>query len=169
MKRPLLLQALIVAAAALAFTLSGCTTVESRIAEHPAAFQSMSPSDQALVQQGRIREGMSQDAVYIAWGAPSQRAPGHNRGHQVETWIYYATTSGDYYGPFFYGYPYGYGAGYGLYGGRRYRFYRHAFYDPFYDPFFYSNVSLIRYPERIVSFDRGRVISYQLLPAPRIF
>ena len=149
--------------------LSGCETVESRIAQRPEAFQRLSPGDRALVQQGKIREGMSQDAVYIAWGAPNERAPGRNRGSAVETWIYFATSAGDYPGPFYYGYPYGYGLGFGYFGGYRHRFHRHFFYDPFYDPFFYSRVDLIRYPERFVSFQNGRVIAYNFLPTPRYF
>lgn len=167
MKRRLIFQALI--ALTLTVILTGCTTVSSRIQERPEAYQSLSPADQALVQQGKIREGMSRDAVYIAWGAPNETAPGRNSGRMVETWIYFATTSGNYHGPFYYGYPYGYGVGFGFYGGRRGRLYRHSFYDPFYDPFFYSRVSLVRYPERIVSFQNGRVISFQFLPAPRFF
>ena len=148
---------------------SSCTTIDSRIAERPGVYQSMSPTDQALVQQGKIREGMPQDAVYIAWGPPSGRAPGRNRGRVVETWIYDATAAGDYPGPFLYGGRYGYGPGYGYFGGNRYRFRRHHYYDPFYDPFFYHHANVVRYPERIVSFENGRVISFQFLPAPRFF
>ncbi len=149
--------------------LGGCTTTESRIAERPEAFHHLSPSDQTLVTEGRIREGLSQDAVYIAWGPPSERAPGRNRGRIVETWIYYATAAGDYGGPFYYGQPYGYGVGFGFYGGRRGRL-RHSFYyDPFYDPFFYNHANIVRYPERIVSFQNGHVIAFQFLPSPRFY
>ena len=157
-------------AVSLIFVVTGCTTVGTRIQEKPQAFQSLSPGDQALVQQGKIREGMSKDAVYIAWGPPSQRAPGRNRGRTVETWIYDATAAGDYGGPFFYGYQHGYGVGFGFYGGRRGRLYRHhAYYDPFYDPWFYDHANIVRYPERIVSFQDGRAIAFQFLPAPRIY
>ena len=167
MKRRIIQQALIACAVSLTLFAAGCSTVDTRISERQQTFQSMSPADQALVQQGRIREGMSQDAVYIAWGAPDQRAPGRNRGAMVETWIYSATAAGDYPGPFLYGYPYGYGLGYGYYGGYRHRFRRHAFYSPFYDPYFYGHANVVRYPERTVSFQNGRVVAYQLLPAPR--
>ena len=153
-----------------ALFLVSCSTVETRISEHPEIYQRLNATDQALVQQGKIRDGMPQDAVYLAWGPPSQRVPGRNRGRIVETWIYDATTAGDYNGPFLYGYPYGYGLGYGYFGGFR-RPFRHAgfFYDPFYDPFFYNHANIVRYPERTVSFENGRVIAYQFLPAPRIF
>ncbi len=116
---------------------------------------------------------MSRDAVYIAWGAPSQRAEGRNRGKSVETWIYYDTSVGDYYpsafayGPYTgFGYGFGYGGGFG-YSRRGYnRFYGGFAYDPFYDPFFYNRVSVLRYPERTVSFQNGRVIGFQFLPRP---
>jgi len=175
MKRLILLQALV--AGAFALFLAGCTTIETRITEKQAAYSSMSATDRALVGQGKIREGMSQDAVYIAWGAPNQRATGRNRGRTVETWIYFSTTAGDYHpSPFLYG-PYaGFGYGYGYGGGFGYnhihrsgRVHRHIAYDPFYDPFFYRRVSVVSYPERTVSFQSGRVISYQLLPAPRVY
>ena len=169
MTRQLILRALAIGALPLFLSLTSCTTIDSRIAERPAVFQGMSPTDQALVQQGKIREGMSQDAVYIAWGPPSNRAPGRNRGHTVETWIYDATAAGDYPGPFYYGSRYGYGPGYGYFGGSRYRFRRHHIYDPFYDPFFYNHANVVRYPERIVSFENGRAIAFQFLPAPRFF
>jgi hypothetical protein len=168
MKRRIISQALFGALFVLLF-LSGCTTLETRIQERPEAYRALSPSDQALVQQGKIREGMSQDAVYIAWGPPSSRIPGRNRGRIVETWIYDATAAGDYGGPFLYGSRYGHGLGFGLYGGRRGRFHRHFFYDPFYDPFFYNRANIIRYPERTVSFQDGRVIAFQFLPAPRFY
>lgn len=170
MKRRITFQAL--AASAFAVTLllfGGCSTTESRIAERPQAYSSLSPSDQALVTRGEIREGMSRDAVYIAWGAPNQRGEGRNRGQSVETWVYFNTTSGD-----SFGYGYGYGLGFGgrfgyLHGGHG--FYPHSrfFYDPFYDPFFWSNNRIITYPDRTVSFQNGRVIAYQYLPAPRVF
>ena len=67
------------------------------------------PTDQALVSQGRIRSGMSQGAVWLAWGDPSRkrRAP---CADVTETWITmntYATVPYPYYGP--YGPRYGYG------------------------------------------------------------
>lgn len=172
MKRLFSHQALVVSAIGTLLFLVGCSTVQTRINERPEAFHRMSPSDQALVSQGQIRAGLSQDAVYIAWGAPNQRALGRSRGDDVETWIYYNTTSGSYYpSPFIYG-PYaGFGYGYGYGGGFGYRYpYRRAFhgfyYDPFYDPFFYNRVNVVSYPDRTVSFQGGRVIAYQYLPAP---
>ncbi len=156
-----------IGALSLTFGLTSCTTVETRIAEKPEAFHRLSPADQAAVQQGKIREGFSMDAVYIAWGPPSQRIPGRYRGSIVETWVYDATAAGDYPGPFYYGYGYGYGPGYYGYGRR----FRHGgfFYDPWYDPYFYNHANIVRYPERTVSFQNGRAIGFQFLPSPRFY
>ena len=169
MKRLFKTQALMAGAAAVTLLLGACSTLETRIAERPGVYNSLSDRDKALINQGKIREGMSQDAVYLAWDAPTERAPGRNRGRIVETWIYYGTTAGDYPGPFFYGSRYGHGLGFGLYGGRRGRLHRSFHYSPFYDPFFYNHANIVRYPERIVSFESGRVISFQFLPAPRFY
>lgn len=152
-----------------AFLLASCSTPGSRISERPEVYNALSPTDQALVRDGKIREGMSQDAVYIAWGAPNQRGVGRNRGRNVDTWIYFSTAAGDYYpSPFLYGYGYRYGGSF-LHRHRSGRYHRHVYYDPFYDPFFYSRSPLVTYPERTVSFQNGRVVAYQFLPAPRIF
>ena len=162
-----------------ALLLGSCETPQDRIARRPDVYNALSPRDQQLVAAGEIREGMSRDAVYLAWGAPNQRGPGRHRGSSTETWIYFSSTSGEHYpgwGGWGYGYgPFGYGGfGYG-YGGsylhrhRSGRLHRHVFYDPFYDPFFYRRTSIVTYPERTVSFQNGRVISFQFLPPPRVF
>jgi len=174
-KGGLILRTLTICAIGLTLGLAGCSTPQTRIAEHPEVYQSLSGQDQALVSSGRIREGLSRGAVYIAWGAPNQRAEGRNRGKPVETWIYFNTTAGDYYpSPFLYG-PYaGFGYGYGFGGGFGYSHYRRGFYrgyyyDPFFDPFFYNRTFVYSYPDRSVSFENGRVIAYQFLPAPRYY
>ena len=68
--------------------LVACSTIDSRIKEKPEAFASLSPQNQALVQAGRIREGMPKTAVYIAWGAPDHVRSGSRNGHPFEAWIY---------------------------------------------------------------------------------
>src|SRR6266513_4523813 len=88
MKRQILLRALTFGISASALVLTSCSTTETRISEHPEIFQNLSPRDQALVREGKIREGMSQNAVWVAWGAPDQKATGTARGRAVETWIY---------------------------------------------------------------------------------
>lgn len=42
-----------------------------------------------MVQQGRICEGMSKDAVYLAWGNPnSEPVKGQQDGMSYEKWVY---------------------------------------------------------------------------------
>src|ERR1700694_2627753 len=88
MKRQIFQRALTLVLVASAFVLTSCSTTETRISDHPEIFQTLSPRDQELVRQGKIREGMSPDAVWVAWGTPDQKATGTARGHAVETWIY---------------------------------------------------------------------------------
>lgn len=64
--------------------LAACSTVDSRIKERPAVYSALSRRDQALVRSGTIREGLSKDAVYIAWGAPAQVRSGSRNGHPYE-------------------------------------------------------------------------------------
>lgn len=161
MKRQILFRALTFGIAASALILTGCSTTESRISEHPEIFQSLSPQEQALVTQGRIREGMSQNAVWLAWGAPEQKMAGSARGRPMETWVYmeYTYASDPY--PFR---PYGFGrfGGYHRFGGHRYAFYG----DPFYDPFYSYITPRIAYPAKTVTFQNGRVVSWQYRTTP---
>lgn len=148
--------------AASALVLSGCSTVKSRIEENRAGYEHLSAPDQALVQQGKIRGGMSQDAVFFAWGRPQQKAVGEVHGVPTETWVYLiATTVPGYgYGGGFYGGFAGSIGYYGRHGGRRYY---GAIYDPFYDPFYYPFAETVTQPVKTVSFQRGRVIAFQYL------
>ena len=75
--------------------LAGCatSTIDSRKKERTAAYNALSPEEKELVDKGQVKVGMSQDAVYIAWGPPadilqSQAGP---TGVQT-TWLYYGTT-----------------------------------------------------------------------------
>lgn len=169
MKRPILLQALTFGISASALILSGCSTTETRISENPEIFRQLSPRDQALVSQGKIREGMSENAVWIAWGTPDQKAKGVARGKPVETWIYNEYT----YASAPYPYPYG-RYGYGGYFGGVGAFHHHSGHrfaiigDPFYDPFYYSYLPpRVSYPSKTVTFVNSRVVSIQVLTPPR--
>ena len=141
MTRRFFLRASALAVATGTLILSSCSTPETRISDHPDLYQSLSHRDQAFVTQGQIRIGMSRTAVWLAWGSPDQKIIGNMGRGPTETWvyIYYAT----YYPP--YG-PWGY------------------FGDPFYDPFYYGFFPpSIPYPSKVVTFARGRVVSYQYL------
>jgi len=109
--------------------LAACSTIDSRIQEKAAVFSTLSPRDQALVKLGTIREGLPQEAVYIAWGAPAQFRSGSRNGHPYDAWVYTTMKTvfvSDYFYPSFYRfgiynyygywrypflgfYPYGYG------------------------------------------------------------
>lgn len=160
----------LVAAAAVTLLASGCSTVESRISEHPDLYHSLSARQQQLVANGQIAPGMPRDAVYLAWGTPDQRVEGAMRHQMTETWIYVHYTSAYPYG-YGYGYPYRYGWG-GGFGGvvvtRRHHGRSFAFVgNPFYDPFYYSYIPpSIPYPYRTVTFANGRVVSFQSLVGP---
>jgi hypothetical protein len=170
MKRQIYLRALTLSLSASALFFTGCATPEQRISDHPEIFQTLSPRDQELVKAGKIREGMSPDAVWVAWGTPDQKATGVARGRPVETWIYNEYTYANAPYPYPYG-PFGYG---GYFGGGRIAFHSHGRHrfaiigDPFYDPFYYSYIPpRVAYPSKTVTFQNGRVVSIQVLTPPR--
>jgi len=83
---------------------SSCATTGGRISQHPEMYQSLSPRDQALVSQGRIRSGMSTAAVWLAWGTPDQKIPASIHDRPAETWVYLRyETPPSYGGPYYYG------------------------------------------------------------------
>lgn len=109
----------LVFAAVLGALLASCapSTPQSRIQREPEKFEALGKNHQALVRNGRIERGMSQDAVYLAWGAPSRVFHGAKGKVVTERWdyagsrpVYYDGFYGSYgrwYGP---SRRYGYGA-----------------------------------------------------------
>lgn len=75
-------------AVVLAGMLAGCSTPETRSKERSSAFEALNRDDQRLVLQGKIREGLGEDAVYVAMGHPSRRVKGQREGKQEISWIY---------------------------------------------------------------------------------
>ena len=73
-----------------ALLLTGCatSTVQSRKQERAGAFAALSPEFQAPVADGQIRRGMTEDAVYIAWGKPMQILHEENSQGRATTWLY---------------------------------------------------------------------------------
>lgn len=141
MKRRVFLRPSTLAVVVGTLVFTSCSTPQTRISDRPDLYQSLSHRDQALVSQGQIRIGMSKTAVWLAWGSPDRRIVGNMGGGPTETWlyIYYAT----YYPP---------DGGWGPWG---------YFGDPFYDPFYYSYIPSIPYPAKVVTFTRGKVVSFQ--------
>lgn len=73
--------------------LAGCktATIESRRAERAAGYAALAPEQRQLVDQGQIKSGMTEDAVYIAWGPPWEILRGESEGRFTTTWIYRGT------------------------------------------------------------------------------
>ena len=65
------------------------STPATRIQENPVIFRSLPEKDRLLVERGQIREGMSPEAVFLAWGYPdSQPFEGQAGGKRVTRWVY---------------------------------------------------------------------------------
>jgi hypothetical protein len=78
----------------LSLFVAGCktTTVQTRKAERSSAYTNLPPEFQSQVDQGRIKVGMPMDAVYIAWGKPSQILQGESSEGPLTTWLYHGIT-----------------------------------------------------------------------------
>ena len=169
MKRLNFSRALTVSAALAVLFFAGCATIETRISEHPEIYNELSPRDQALVRQGRIREGMTMDAVWVAWGSPEQKALAvgtedrRRRGFIVLITMNTIRITADMVTVTV----------------PRFRWRRSfcgrtswtsafvAIYDPFYDPFFYPRFRQVSYPYKTVTFSNGRVVAFQQYTPPR--
>jgi|SRR6266513_2011021 len=139
MKRRFLLRASTLGLATAALVLTGCSTPQTRISEHPDLYQTLSHRDQALVGHGKVRIGMPRTGVWLAWGSPDRRIAGNMGGGPRETWIYI------YYAPYPYYPPY-------------------EPWAPWDEPFYYSYIPpSIPYPGKVVTFANGRVVSFHYL------
>lgn len=56
------------------------------------AYASLPPETRAMVDQGQIRVGMNEDAVYIAWGKPSEVLQREDGKGLRTIWHYYGAT-----------------------------------------------------------------------------
>ncbi|HEU4771061.1 MAG TPA: hypothetical protein VFS68_02790 [Candidatus Udaeobacter sp.] len=138
MQRRVLFFALAFVITAAALILVGCATTESRISQNPEMYQHLSARDQALVNQGQIRKGMTMDAVWLAWGTPDQKIPDNMGDRPTETWLYLR-----YQTPPSYGGPYSYG------------------------PFDWSYIPpKFPYASKGATFSNGRVVFFQYVPPP---
>ena len=150
-----------------AVLVSSCanSTPKGRIERNPQLFNALSSKDRDLVYSGTIREGMTRDAVFLAWGAPDETSVGRKGGRDVEQWGYLGQRAvrtnslnmgwGGGFGPYsrfgyggcggFGGGPlgYGYGPGFG------------------YGPGMSSSVMYIPYTAGTVTFRSGRVSEWK--------
>ncbi len=76
--------------ASVAFWLSACaaSTPGSRVAQAPQLFEPLSTAHRQAVMEGRVVEGMSPDAVYLALGRPDRVLRGSDKGIPFEVWRY---------------------------------------------------------------------------------
>jgi hypothetical protein len=76
-----------------ALLLVGCATssIESRKKERAAAYASLAADQKTLVDAGKIQVGMVPDAVYLAWGAPSDILESETPQGHTTVWVYYGT------------------------------------------------------------------------------
>jgi hypothetical protein len=70
------------------FLMGGCSTPQTRIEDQPDIYASLSASQKAAVREGRVIEGMSSNAVYLALGEPNRVYHGRKRGKNLDQWIY---------------------------------------------------------------------------------
>ncbi len=144
--RPLLLLSILAL-----FTVScSSSTPAKRIEENPKLYSSLSPRHQALIDSGKIENGMTTRAVYLAWGHPDSQAEGQEKGKTIEKWSYNGLAP-VYHQSFYGGFGYGWG-GHGRHG-------RHRGYYPYNG--FGSSVSYVPYRAAWVKFLNGRVDSWQ--------
>ena len=132
---------------------SGCTTTKSieaareqRKQERYAVYTQLSPEFKSLVDKGNIQIGMPMDAVYIAWGKPSQTMVGETPQGKVVTWIYENTYLQ---GVHYWGYR-GYYGRRGVYGGPRLE-----------TDYYPQN-----YVQAEVTFEKGLVRDWRTMPHP---
>lgn len=153
-----------------AFLAVSCSsnTPTTRIEKNPKIFRSLSASEQSLVEVGKIENGMSPAAVYLAWGAPDRQTEGQKDKKRYEQWIYNSLSPvlvqsawgggwGGWGGPGWGGPGWGWGGG---------GFRRGGLAGPGWGPWgwnqgFGTDVAFVPTPSSWVKFVNGRVDSWQ--------
>lgn len=147
--------------AALVLLTQCASTPQSRIEDNPQLYSDLTKRDRDLVTAGTIREGMTRDAVFLAWGKPSSVSVGTQSGRKMEMWSYTGQRAVNSVNMGFgmgYGYgrlgigPYwgagpmgwGWGGGYPYWGG--------------------SSVTYVPYTQAQVEFTNGRVTRWMTTP-----
>jgi hypothetical protein len=130
--------------------LTGCTTtsISSRRQERLGSYNTLTAEQRLAVDIGQIKIGMSEDAVYIALGKPSQILRGESTAGSIVTWLYTGTYFEEYRGWGYYGYNHCY----------RGRFYTAPYMTYDYVPRGYVRVE--------VTFENGTVKEWRSLPRP---
>lgn len=68
--------------------LVGCSTINSRIQENAAYFDSLPIEAQERVRKGIVEIGDTAEMVYMAMGAPAEKRSSRSASRDRETWIY---------------------------------------------------------------------------------
>lgn len=140
--------ALIVAATFL--LLASCASpIAKRIERNPDIYNKLSERHKSLVSRGEVEEGMSKQAVFIAWGRPDRAFRGSRNGRAMEQWSYldYDAVPGGWGGP-----GWGYGGWYGPHG------YGYC-YDSFYS--YQPMVDYVPYERATVEFANSKVTAWK--------
>lgn len=125
-----------------AFLLVSCVSpIVKRIENNPQIYANLSEQHKTMVARGEITEGMSKQAVFIAWGRPDHGVKSSHGGKAYEHWSYsgYQAVQGT---------SFGFGMGYMGCG----------YYEPslYYEP----TVTYLPYEARRVEFLNSKVTSW---------
>ena len=124
--------------------LCNCTqTLQDRIDRNPAMYAALSGPQKKAVGQGRLLEGMDQDAVYLSWGRPSAIKEITRDDMHYEKWRYtrhMSVVRQDIHIGFNYGH-------------------HHGYCGPFYE--FGPTIEHVPYTAAVVEFKGGKVSSWE--------
>jgi hypothetical protein len=134
--------------------MQGCSSTATRASDKAASLNRLSPTDKQLALAGRIHNGFSKDAVYVAWGAPSKTAIRPTPQGPQECWTYVQTYNG--YGGGYYGISRG--EVHGTYGDH---YDTNQFYPAPDTAQTAGGAATTEVPVKRVVFEKDRVISYE--------
>jgi len=75
--------------AALLLLTAGCASVDSRVSEHKAAFDSWPADVQEKVRAGKVEIGFNSEMVEVALGKPDRLSSRTTAGGQADVWVYF--------------------------------------------------------------------------------
>ena len=71
------------------FVVASCaSSPQERIARDSAAYQKLTLDEQVKVSHGKLAQGMSPEAVRLAWGDPDKVVQSGQGGKVVDKWLY---------------------------------------------------------------------------------
>ena len=129
---------------------SGCSTtrtLEQRRQDRYGSYAALSSEQKTAVDLGHIKVGMPMDAVYIAWGRPSQILTSETAAGTQTHWLY----TGTYFQPYSY---WSYSEGFG------------PFHRAYVGPSFTQDYSIVNYISAEVVFEGGLVKEWRTMPHP---